>query len=112
MEEKAAWNLRVYQSVAQAFDGVVKSEYRGEKATCASAACMMFLMMQREMRQTFIDAIKLSEARGLEGNIFDTAHKIWFKSNQRAGEQNASEVALRIMRELDEKKIKMPRSLP
>lgn len=76
MDKKDNWNLRVYLSVSGEFDRVVKDQYRGDKGTTATAACLMFLRSPKEVRQAFIDVIKLAEGRGVDGTILDAAQKI------------------------------------
>lgn len=73
MEKKIAWNLYVYQSVAKEFDETIQRNFRGEKGTTISAACLMFLLATPGQRQLMVDLIKLAEGRGHAGTIVQAA---------------------------------------
>lgn len=85
MEKKKNWNMRVFASIAKAFDGLVDSDYRGKKGECCSAAALMFLIAEPGARNRIVEIIKLAEARGWDGSILDAARNQLF-ADREAGE--------------------------
>jgi hypothetical protein len=72
VEEKKKWNLAVYRSIADEFDRIT-AEHRGDKGTCASAACLMWLVADADTRQQYVDVLKLAEGRGRMGSVLEAA---------------------------------------
>jgi hypothetical protein len=73
MEQKKPWNLAVFKSVAEAFDGLATRAHRGDKGVTVNAALLMFLSAEPADRQRYIDLVKLAEGRGLEGTVLQAA---------------------------------------
>lgn len=76
VEQKKNWNLRVFDSVADAFDLFADTQYRGDKGLAVNAALIAFMDMEPAQRQELVDLIKLAEGRGAAGTIREAIEAI------------------------------------
>jgi hypothetical protein len=75
-ERKAKWNLYVWGSIAREFDQVVESDYRGDKGTTVSAACLMWLLAPPDERMRFMRLVREAELAGSMGTVAEAARQL------------------------------------